>query len=509
MEKKIAVIDIGSNTIRLVIYRHKKVRVIKEIENIKVTARLQNYLNEEQFLSSKGIHILLESLTVFKQVLSLHQTASVKVFATAAIRKAKNQEEIKRSIREKVGFSVEVLSGDREAYYGFLGIINSTYLHDGITIDIGGGSTEITQFVNQEIVHSHSFPFGVLSLKQQFVKDQIPTTEEISNLSSFIMTKLQEIDWLVNCRLPIIGIGGNARNLGAINQGLKSYPLDSIHLYEMKLNDILSVKETLASLSFQELKGVEGLSKERSDIIIPAIEVFLSLYRTVEAPFFQISHKGIRDGILYDEIRNKAIESQHKTPLEKGLEQMAIEYDIDLEKRSLVIRTAAMLFDSIRKTGIADVTEHDLSDLKRAGYLYNLGEFIESESVGQHTFYILLNRNLDGLPHRDRIRMALLASYNSKSSFKQNIKPFKEWFSDPEREKLKILGALLKFSFILNSTKRDIVQDVQFLIKDGGIHLELYCNNSWLVEQQEAEKHIKHLENAIGKNICLHFSLQR
>lgn len=508
MEKKIAVIDIGSNTIRLVIYRHKKVRVIKEIENIKVTARLQNYLNEEQFLSSEGLHILLESLAVFKQVVSLHEVASIKVFATAAIRKAKNQEEIKRSIREKVGFSVEVLSGEREAYYGFLGIINSTYLHDGITIDIGGGSTEITQFVNQEIVHSHSFSFGVLSLKQQFVKDQVPTSEEISNLSSFLMAKLQEIEWLVNCRLPIIGIGGNARNLGAINQGLKNYPLDSIHLYEMKLNDILSVKEKLVSLSFQELKSVEGLSKERADIIIPAIEVFLSLYRTVEAPFFQLSQKGIRDGVIYDEIANKTIKNKHKTPLEKSIEEMAIEYDIDLQKRSLVIKTAAMLLDSIRKTGIADVTEHDLFDLRRAGYLYNLGVFIERESVSQHTFYILLNRDIDGLPHLDRIRMALLASYNSKASFKKNIKPFKEWLSDPERQKLKLLGALLKFSFILNSTKRDIVQDIQFSIRDGGIHLELYCNNSWLVEQQEAEKHIKHIENALEKNITLHFLLQ-
>ncbi|MDE3839615.1 Ppx/GppA family phosphatase [Bacillus methanolicus] len=506
VEKKLAIIDIGSNTIRLVIYLHKEEYVLKEIENIKVSARLQNYLNNEQILTSEGLRILKNTLKLFKEIVSLHKGTLIKVFATAAIRQAKNKEEIKKSIRDEIGLSVDILSGEKEAFYGFLGVIHSTWIQDGITIDIGGGSTEITQFLNRKMVHSHSFPFGALTLKKQFIKEKVPTSDEMNNLAAFLQSKFLEIDWLENCRLPIVGIGGSARNLGKIDQAMKSYPIDSIHQYEINLKDILTVKEKLTSLSFSELQNVEGLSKERADIIIPAIEVFLTIYQTVDAPFFQFSQKGIREGILFNEIRDdNNYEYNNQLPLEKSLRQLAVEYEIDLEKRSAVTKTVMMLLDSLRKTGIFEVNENDIHDLRCASYIYNLGEFIERDSASQHTFYILSTRNMDGVSHRDRIKIALLTSYHSKTSFKQNVQPFKEWFTKQERHKLRVFGALLKFSFILNSTKREIVQGLRLLEGKDHIHLELYCNKSWTVEQQEAEKQIKHLENALGKSIILDF----
>lgn len=508
VEKKLAIIDIGSNTIRLAIYLHKEENVLKEVENIKVSARLQNYLNYEQILTSEGLRILKDTLKVFKEIVSLHNGTLIKVVATAAIRQAKNKEEIKKSIREEIGLSVEILSGEKEAYYGFLGIINSTWIQDGITIDIGGGSTEITKFINRKMVHSHSYPFGALTLKQQFIKDKVPTSDEMSNLSAFLQSKFLECDWLKNCRLPIVGIGGSARNLGKIDQAIKSYPIDSIHQYEMNLKDILTVKEKLTSLSFSELQNVEGLSKERADIIIPAIEVFLTIYQVVNAPFFQFSQKGIREGILFDEIRNDIVnEHNNQHLLEKNLRQLAIEYEIDLEKRYAVMNTVKMFLDSIRKTRIFEVNENDIQDLRCASFIYNVGEFIERDSASRHTFYILSTSNINGVSHRDRIKIALLASYHSKATFKQNIQPFKEWFTKQDRQKLRVLGAILKFSFILNSTKRQIVQDIRFIEGKDHIQLEFYCNKSWQLEQQEAEKQIKHLENALGKKINLDFKL--
>ncbi|MDI3312280.1 MAG: Ppx/GppA family phosphatase [Thermoanaerobacterium sp.] len=510
MEKRIAIIDIGSNTIRLVIYRYNDKNIFKEIENIKVPARLQNYLNHEQRITSEGLNILIDSLRVFKEIVSLHKVETMKIVATAAIREAKNRDEIKQLVSEKIGLSVEILSGEREAYYGFQGVINATNIQNGITIDIGGGSTEITKFLHRKIVRYHSFSFGVISLHRQFIKDKIPTNEELSNLSSFLNSEFMKIDWLKNCKLPIIGIGGSARNLGRIDQGMKDYPMESIHLYEMNLKDILTVKEKLASLSFEELQNVAGLSKERADIILLAIEVFQLLYRIVNAPFFQLSQKGIRDGILYDEIKeHSGSKDKFQHPIEKTFHQLALEYDVDLEKREMITKTAMMLFDAIRKTGIAELNENDLQDLRYASYIYNIGEYIEKSSASQHTFYILSNRNMDGLAHRDRIKIALLASYSSKTAYKHNVEPFKEWFTKQERQTLMVLGSIIKFAFHLNSSKRAIVQDVRFLIDKGknNIRLELYCNKSWQVEKLEVEKQIKHLEHALGKNIILDFNL--
>ncbi|WP_257985209.1 Ppx/GppA phosphatase family protein [Bacillus sp. T33-2] len=509
MGRKLAVIDIGSNTIRLTVYNYKAKSILKEIENIKVSARLQSYLDSDQMLTSEGLNILLDSLAVFKEIVSLHKVTSIKVFATAAIRKAKNQLEIKQVIHEKTGFSVEVLPGQSEAYYGFLGVINSTYLKDGVTIDIGGGSTEITLFLNRKMVHAHSFPFGVISLKQQFIKGQTPSIEELDRLSAYLMTKFQEIDWLIDCQLPIIGIGGSARNLAKMDQAGRNYPIDSIHQYEINLNDIVAVKEKLSSLSFEEIQRVEGLSKERSDIIIPAIEVFLSMYRIVNAPFFQFSQKGIRDGILYEKLLNDGAEDENQEPLEKSLYQLAFEHDVDVDKRSQTVKTAEMIFNAIRESDVCELNGNELIDLRNAGSIYKLGEFFDRDSAGSHTFYLLSNRSLDGISHRDRIKLALLAAYHSKNSFKENIKPFKEWYTNEEKQKIKLLGAILKFSFILSSTKREIIQDIRFSEGKDMVAMEIYCNKSWQVEQQAASKQVKHLEHALGKNITLHFTSRR
>lgn len=504
---EIAIIDIGSNTIRLVIYRIKSENIIKEIENIKVTARLHSYLDHRMYLNSEGQNILVETLGVFKEIISVHNVTSIKVVATAAIRKAKNQEETLKMVRDKIGFSIKILSGQKEAYYGFLGVSNAVNLENGILIDLGGGSVEITQFIKRKIVHCHSFPFGVITLNEQFVKNKVPTSQELENISTYLQSNFKQIEWLINCELPIIGIGGSARNIAEIDQAIKSYPIHSTHQYEMNVNDILLVKRQLTGLPFEELQGVAGLSKERSDIIIPAIEVFLSIYSIVNAPIFLLSQKGIRDGILYEQIKeNHTIENDHDV-LQRIFYQIAMEYGIDLEKRKMVYDTTGLIFSSIRETGIADVKENDLNDLGCASYCYGIGEIIAKDSACAHTFYILANKNVDRLSHRDRIKIALLASYQSRTSFKNNIKPFKEWFTKNDREKLRFLGAILKLSYTLNNTKRAIVQDVRFIKGKDYVNLEIYCNKSWKVEQNEAEKQIKHLENALGLKINLNFKL--
>ncbi|MGZ4161449.1 MAG: Ppx/GppA phosphatase family protein, partial [Neobacillus sp.] len=358
------------------------------------------------------------------------------------------------------------------------------------------------------MVNFHSFPIGVLSLNKQFVKNKVPTDLGISELSNYLQLKFQRLKWLVNCQLPIIGIGGSARNLGEIDQAMKSYPLHSLHQYEMNIKDILMVKAKLELLSFQELQKVKGLSKERSDIIFPAIEVFLSLYKTVNAPFFQLSEKGIRDGILYDEIKKQHLdENDFQQNLEVNLYQMSLEFDIDLEKRQQVFNTVKRLFNTFGQAGILEDVEQDLDDLRFASYLYNLGEFFERDSASAHTFYLISNQNLEGFSHKDRIKIALLASFQSKDTFKSYVRPFKEWFPKKERQKLRILGSLLKVSFALNRTKRNIILDAKCREEEGHLHLKLYCNKSWQIEQQEAEKQIRHLEKSLGRTIVLQFQL--
>lgn len=503
--KKIAVIDIGSNTIRLVIFLVQNGKMIKEIENIKVSARLQTYINSG-VLSERGQDILLETLASFRSVLSIHGDIEVKAFATAAIRNSLNQQEIVKKVLLETGIHIEVLTGEQEAYYGFSGILDSVELENGLTVDLGGGSLEITRFLNRKMVNSHSFPFGVLSLSDQLISGHVPTDEELQSLTTYLHEQLNSLEWLRNAAHPIIGIGGSARNMAEIDQVSKKYPLASTHRYEMRMEDLQTMMSELSQMSLEELQSVQGLSKDRTDIFIPALSVFLAIFEISKAPFFTISQKGLREGIVGEiQDRKNELFFDRKSELFEQYKAFASMHNVDMPKRDLVWDLAEELFRSIEEAGLASFSEMELLHLKCANQVYGIGECLGKDDRGVHTFYLLSNKEFDQLSHHERVRIALIASYQSKNTFKMNTKLFKMWFEKDEKQTIQLLGSILKFANALNSTRRQIFKEVRFKKGNHGIHLEMVCRKDWLLERMEAEKHLKHMANAIGQQISMDF----
>ncbi len=237
---------------RLVVYLRDKSGRIKEKENVKVVARLRNYLTADGVLDDKGIQTLVKTLHSFQEVTRFYELESTTCVATATVRHAKNQQEILELVDKETDFTIRVLSDYEEAYLGYLAVANSTPFQDGITVDIGGGGTEVTYFENRKSRFYHSFPFGALSLKRQFVAEEKPTEEELEQIHTFVCEQLQTLDWLPDKQLPIIAIGGSARNVVQIHQEKVGYPLAGLHQYKMKKQDIEDMEAELAPLSFSE-----------------------------------------------------------------------------------------------------------------------------------------------------------------------------------------------------------------------------------------------------------------
>ncbi|MCD7035460.1 Ppx/GppA family phosphatase [Metabacillus sp. GX 13764] len=491
---------------RLVIFERDKSGRLREIENVKAVARLRNYLTEDQKLSDEGIRVFVQTLLSFQEVTRHHNLTDIKCVATATIRQADNQKEILKAAEEKTDFAVRVLSEYEEAYYGYLAVVNSTSIKDGITIDIGGGSTEITLFRGRELKEYHSFPFGALSLKKLFVKNSIPTQGELKKLHQFLEDQLLSLPWLKGQKLPIIGIGGSARNLIQTEQALKGYPLAGVHQYDIGFQDIEMVQSYLTSLSFQDLQRVEGLSKDRADIIIPAIEVFRTLCELTGSSRFILSRKGLRDGVFFEELTKDFGISKFPNVIEESLHDLAVDFEIDLAYVFQVTKIAGMLYKLIEREGYADFASENFQDLKRSAFVYNLGQYIDSESSSQHTFYLLANRSIDGLFPRERLKIALIASYKSKASFKQYVEPFDSWYSKEEQQNMRLLGAILKISYSLNATRRNIVKDIKLERDKRGLSLTVGCDQDWGPEEYQVEKQKKHLEKLLKTNIDIIFT---
>jgi exopolyphosphatase / guanosine-5'-triphosphate,3'-diphosphate pyrophosphatase len=504
--KTFAVIDIGSNTIRLVIYELSTYRSFKEIENVKIAARLRNYLSNDGYFSTEGMTQLVETLSIFKEIIHNHQVDELKVIATATIRQAKNQQKIIDTVINETGFTIQVLTEYEEAYYGYLSVVNSTSIQNGIAIDIGGGSTEITLFQDRKFIQYHSFPFGALSLANDFIEGQVSTKEEIHQLKTFITNELTKHDWLRSTFVPIVGIGGSARNMVQIDQAIKSYPIASVHQYELTQQDISHMIDYLSSLSFDSLQKVEGLSKDRADTIVPALIVFLVLMEISNAPSFILSRKGLREGLMYDQLTKTFDPPLLPNVVEESFFELANDFQIDIKHAVYTTNLCTKMFYFLQPYIPFSLTDDDLLLLRRASYTFHLGEYIDSESSSQHTFYVLANRTINGLSHKEKIELALLSSYKSNRIFKQYVTPFKNWFSKEELKKIRFLGSLLKFTYSFNYTKRQIVKDISVTRGNDGLHVNVYCQKNWIGEYEQIEKQKKHLEKNLKTTIILTFT---
>lgn len=503
---QIAVIDIGSNTIRLVLYKYDVNRGLKEIENIKVVARLRNYILPNGQLSEQGITTLQNVLGTFKTMLHDYGITKVLATATAAIRQATNGHIILQKMKKEIGIDIRLLSEEQEAFYGYFAVVHTLSTPSAITIDMGGGSTEITYFKDKKLVNSYSFPFGSVSLKQQFMQDNTLTSEERYKIYQFAKQQFLSLNWLQGLRIPVIGIGGSARNMANMDQRKKNYPISGIHQYKMKKEDFDEIRSEIAGLSFEELKQLDGLSSDRADIIAPVLEVFQALMDVVESPIFQFSRKGLREGIVIEKILKenpKAFDFHHV--FESNVNFLAQEFGKSKEHNEYFISLCEQVYREFCKFNALQYSKEDLAMLRQAAKLFYLGEYIEADSASQHTFYLLSNRSIDGLNHKDRIRLALLASYKNKDDFKRYVTPFLTWFTKEELKQIQGLGALLKFSYALDASKRKIVKNVVIERKDEEIELFIFTKGSALAEIYKVNRQKKHIDKLFLEEVNLHF----
>ncbi|SFE43070.1 Ppx/GppA phosphatase family protein [Alteribacillus iranensis] len=303
MSQWYAVVDIGAKTTKLVIFEVSSSNLIKEVKKWKKPLHLQSYITIKNEMSLEGQHVLVEALQTFKLLLNDFEIEQYICGATAALRDIQNQEEVLSRVKHTVGWNISVLTGEEEAYYGYAAVVQTLEVNCGITCDIGGGSTEITSFYNNDLVHKASIPVGTLVLAEQLhMVDGLPLEDSVKQVYQLIEGHMAGLPWVENQKVSLIGIGGSAHALAKIDRHRRKLPRQNMHGYRMAVENILQMKTYFSSLSNTERKRVKGLSKEKADNILPALYILETLIHHMKATQFVISRNGWREGILYDKL---------------------------------------------------------------------------------------------------------------------------------------------------------------------------------------------------------------
>lgn len=505
--KRIGLIDIGSNTIRLVIFEFDKKTGLDEVLNIKTPARLSQYLTNDLTMTQEGIEVLTTTLSSFKRVSDKFATDELHPIATAAIRQSTNRDDIIKHIEQQLNITMRIIPEESEAFYGYYAITHTTNISDGISVDIGGGSTEVTLFKDKQLKAAHSFPFGVVTLTKKFFSDKPHNDKHaIKDMEKFLIKQFSQLDWLNDAQVALVGVGGSARNVARIHQSAYDYPIGGVHNYSMSAKDVEEVFSLIKKSSRDELKDVDGLSGDRIDIILPAVAVFKNLFTKINATQFTFSRKGLREGYVMHLISEQFPDQFNKENIRQdALYHLANEYKIEEKSAKQRVKLALSLLNQLIETKHLDISKTDKRLFAEGSYLYYLGSFINADSSSPHTYYIIANSMIEGFTHQERVKLALLASFKNKSLMKFYSHETK-WLVQDELDTIQSLGGIIKFINALNISQTNVVDRIYLKKEKGDYTLYVFYEGEPVAEEYQANRQKKHIEKILKDKLSINFT---
>lgn len=486
-EHRIGIIDIGSNSVRLVVYERTASGAHRVIDGSKRPARLSEQMDEIGNLSHLALQELLGTLNHFSMICAHNRTGIIRAVATAAIRNAANRDEVLAAIEAETGLVIELLSGEEEAAYGFLGMINAMDVQDGFLIDIGGGSTEVSLFQNRELVHSVSFPFGCVSLNKRFAVNGSLTEEGLKALEAAVTEAVKAVPWLRKApMLPMIGVGGTARAMGKIHQAITKYPFTQNHNYPITGTSADALFEELYKTPLDKRRKFPGLSKDRADVIVPGLAVLRLLYRTVRATHYRICGSGLRDGLFY--ATRFPGRPKHDDVLAFSLQNVSALHPAAPQQHVMQVnRLAIQLYDELRPIHLLENRARVLLDA--ASSLFRIGASIDYYEYAKHTFYLIVNSHLNGVSHREILIIAAIASYKSKSRARQQLSEYKELLGESDFEIIYKMGSLLQLAAALDRSEEQAIGRLEVDCAAGALQLNPIRSSGQLtVERREVDE---------------------
>lgn len=304
-----ASIDIGSNTIRLLIGKVKGNRMT-DVRYERRTTRLGNGINQTGRLQDKNIEASIAVLREFSSIISKHRVEYIRAVATSALREASNSDIFIKKVFVDTDISIEVISGEKEAELILKGILLSlpeslpiTH-HPLLIVDIGGGSTEWILYREKHLADMGSIPVGVIKLAGGFIKTDPISEADIINLSNEIAPFLDDLKTRIGQHIDrhtrFIGTAGTFTTIASIDIGLETYSREKIHLHRLSLNRLEEIGKKLLSLPLKERKKVRGLEPERADLIIPGIQFTIKMMEFFKFNELTVSDYGLLEGAFFD-----------------------------------------------------------------------------------------------------------------------------------------------------------------------------------------------------------------
>jgi exopolyphosphatase/guanosine-5'-triphosphate,3'-diphosphate pyrophosphatase len=456
----VAVIDIGSNSVRLVVYE-SMTRSLVSIFNEKALCGLGREVQSTGLLAPDAVAKALTSLLRFRALCKIMKVGRVHAIATAACRDATNGPDFIAKAERICGVPIEILSGPREAKLSALGVISGIHKPDGIVGDLGGGSLELIDVRGHRIHSGVTLPLGSLALQDASHKS-LKRAERIVETDLFGVPQLK-----AGRGRTFYAVGGTWRSLARIHIIQSGYPLRVMHGYSIPASEALDFARRLRRLaSANILANIESVNDARRPLLTYAALVLEYIITVAKPKTIVFSTFGVREGLLYEMLPQA----------ERSMDGLVCAAQSMNELLSRSARHAEELIgwtDRFVRVVKLRETEEDRRLRHAACLLSDIGWRLHPDYRGEQTLNLITNGNFGAISHQGRAFIALSVFYRYAGLSEENKPPthVREMVSPAMDERARVLGAAFRVAHLISAARPGVLPAIHFRSRDRKLML--------------------------------------
>ena len=490
--RRTAVIDLGSNTFRLVVFSAVPGSWWKRTDEIFEGVRVGAGLDASGELQPEAMARALRTIELFAHFCRATGLEDIRTVATSAIRDATNRDELLRASE----LDVRVISPEEEARYGYLAAVNSTTLDDGMMLDLGGGSVQLVRVRDRLAEDRGSWPLGAVRMTEHFLPDEEASKKQLKALRAHVAEQLEGVDWIGG---HTVAIGGTVRNLAAAVEreaGLPSFGVQGFVLERGALDDLV---DELADRPASERGKVPGIKPSRADLILAGAVVIQTVMELGGIEGLEVTEAGLREGVFFESLLGDP-------PLFPDVRQASVrnlsaQYHFEPAHVAHVAPLALEMFDALAAAGLheGDPAEREL--LWAAAMLHDTGVAVDYDDHHKHSMYLILNGGLPGFSPREIALVALIARYHRKGD--PELGDLEPYTRKGDEELLERCAALLRLAEQLERSRDQIVREARLHSDDGEMRLELVGDGDVALARWAAERERSLFERVFGRSLTV------
>ncbi|MBI3048713.1 MAG: Ppx/GppA family phosphatase [Acidobacteria bacterium] len=506
---RIAAIDIGTNSVHMIVVRVRADLSFEVVDREKVMVRLGAGGLDGRALTREATAAALQALATFKRLADAHRVDEIVAVATSAVRESRNGGGFLARVEKETGIRPMVISGGEEARLIHRAAAYGVDIGSSraVVIDIGGGSVEITLGTATSIQLARSFKLGVIRLTERFIRSDPPSGRDERRLERHILSEIDRYcDQVAAIGFDrVIGTSGTILSLGMVAAtAAQGAPPQELRNLRVAAKQIRRVRKEVGSRDIERRLTIPGLDPRRADLVVAGAVLLDTILGRLDADAITLCDLALREGLVLDYVQRHR---RHVAQVDR-IPDVRRRSTIELAERchyvavhaQHVARLALALFDQTR--ALHGLTDREREWLEYAALMHDLGVHISYPRHHRHSYYLIKNGDLRGFEPYEIEVMALVARYHRRGTPKKTHEEYAQ-LPAPLRRSVRVLASILRVAESLDRSHAQVVSALELQDRGTDMLLQLRASGDAELETWAASRHLAQLEKLVQRPVRL------